>query len=270
MPPAIRSRSSARLRRNARRGGSRRLRVAAFALRSRLPPASPAPTRSPSSRRNCGPTRTPMCSTPSSSSRSTRRSRKRSQKGVPLYFVLEFELMRPRWYWVDEKVLSLSHPVPRLVQRAHAAISRRQRAPRARRSTRWTKSSASFPASRRGRSRRARPARRRARATRRRSGCASTSTAAEAVPAERARLARMDAAIGVASLELHAMSGPSVPPRVGTVSGSLARDALAAAGPRVSRRDLAVPARDGVGEHRALRAPLSTCCSSSTARSSCC
>jgi hypothetical protein len=28
------------------------------------------------------------------------------QKGVPLYFVLEFELTRPRWYWVDEKVLS--------------------------------------------------------------------------------------------------------------------------------------------------------------------
>jgi Domain of unknown function (DUF4390) len=26
------------------------------------------------------------------------------QKGVPLYFVLEFELTRPRWYWVDEKV----------------------------------------------------------------------------------------------------------------------------------------------------------------------
>jgi len=30
------------------------------------------------------------------------------QKGVPLYFVFEFELLRPRWYWVDEKVLSTS------------------------------------------------------------------------------------------------------------------------------------------------------------------
>ena len=30
------------------------------------------------------------------------------QKGVPLYFVFEFELARPRWYWVDEKVLSFS------------------------------------------------------------------------------------------------------------------------------------------------------------------
>ena len=28
------------------------------------------------------------------------------QKGVPLYFVLEFELLRPRWYWLDEKVVT--------------------------------------------------------------------------------------------------------------------------------------------------------------------
>ena len=27
-------------------------------------------------------------------------------KGVPLYFLLEFELMRPRWYWLNEKVLN--------------------------------------------------------------------------------------------------------------------------------------------------------------------
>ena len=30
------------------------------------------------------------------------------QKGVPLYFVLEFELTRPRWYWLDEKVAQTS------------------------------------------------------------------------------------------------------------------------------------------------------------------
>ena len=30
------------------------------------------------------------------------------EKGVPLYFVLEVELLRPRWYWLDEKVLALS------------------------------------------------------------------------------------------------------------------------------------------------------------------
>jgi hypothetical protein len=28
------------------------------------------------------------------------------QKGLPLYFVLEFELVRPRWYWLDEKAIS--------------------------------------------------------------------------------------------------------------------------------------------------------------------
>jgi len=30
------------------------------------------------------------------------------QKGVPLYFLLEFELSRPRWYWLDEKVISVT------------------------------------------------------------------------------------------------------------------------------------------------------------------
>ena len=27
-------------------------------------------------------------------------------KGVPLYFLLEFEIARPRWYWFDEKVIT--------------------------------------------------------------------------------------------------------------------------------------------------------------------
>lgn len=27
-------------------------------------------------------------------------------KGVPLYFLLEFELIRPRWYWLNEKIAS--------------------------------------------------------------------------------------------------------------------------------------------------------------------
>ncbi len=30
------------------------------------------------------------------------------QKGVALYFVFEFELLRARWYWLDEKVLTFS------------------------------------------------------------------------------------------------------------------------------------------------------------------
>ena len=29
-------------------------------------------------------------------------------KGVPLYFVLEFELIRSRWYWTNEKLATLS------------------------------------------------------------------------------------------------------------------------------------------------------------------
>ena len=27
------------------------------------------------------------------------------EKGIPLYFVLDFELKRGRWYWLDEKVV---------------------------------------------------------------------------------------------------------------------------------------------------------------------
>ena len=29
-------------------------------------------------------------------------------RGVPLYFVVEFELTRPRWYWLDEKTVTAS------------------------------------------------------------------------------------------------------------------------------------------------------------------
>ena len=28
-------------------------------------------------------------------------------KGVPLYFALDFELIRPRWYWFNDRVVSL-------------------------------------------------------------------------------------------------------------------------------------------------------------------
>jgi hypothetical protein len=30
-------------------------------------------------------------------------------KGVPLYFLLEFEVIRPRWYWLDDKVVGAQH-----------------------------------------------------------------------------------------------------------------------------------------------------------------
>ena len=30
------------------------------------------------------------------------------QKGVPLYFLLEFDVTRPRWYWFDDKLVTYS------------------------------------------------------------------------------------------------------------------------------------------------------------------
>ena len=30
------------------------------------------------------------------------------EKGIPLYFTIDFDLTRPRWYWVDEKVAQWS------------------------------------------------------------------------------------------------------------------------------------------------------------------
>ena len=33
------------------------------------------------------------------------------QRGVALYFVAEIEIKRPRWYWLDERVLSAQRPV---------------------------------------------------------------------------------------------------------------------------------------------------------------
>jgi hypothetical protein len=44
-------------------------------------------------------------------------------KGVPLYFLLEFELLRPRWYWVNEKVVA-SHQQFRL---SYNALTRQYR-----------------------------------------------------------------------------------------------------------------------------------------------
>ena len=40
------------------------------------------------------------------------------QKGVPLYFLLEFEILRPRWYWLDEKVVDGDHAVSRVTYNA--------------------------------------------------------------------------------------------------------------------------------------------------------
>ena len=64
------------------------------------------------------------------------------QKGIPLYFVLEFELTRSRWYWLDEKVAQTVDHVARVVQRAHAAVPSSAAASSRRTSTRSRKSSA--------------------------------------------------------------------------------------------------------------------------------
>ena len=52
-------------------------------------------------------------------------------KGVPLYFLLEFELIRPRWYWFNEHVVSLQQQYRLSLQRADAPVSagRRQSPP---------------------------------------------------------------------------------------------------------------------------------------------
>ena len=39
------------------------------------------------------------------------------QRGIPLYFVLEVEIARPRWYWLDEKVLADVDDVARVATR---------------------------------------------------------------------------------------------------------------------------------------------------------
>ena len=85
--------------------------------------------------------------------------------------------------------------------------------------------------------------------------------AAEAVPGQRARVARVDAAVRLASLELHAMTRP-VP-----VARGLRWLLLDL---RLPGGDRAVPARDGDREHRAVRAAATTCCCCSTARWSRC
>ena len=47
-------------------------------------------------------------SMPSSTSQFSPRLEEAVNRGVPLYFVVEFELARPRWYWFDEKPVKLS------------------------------------------------------------------------------------------------------------------------------------------------------------------
>ena len=129
-----------------------------------------------SSRPSCGSRKARCCSTPSSTSQFNPTLEEALQKGIPLYFVLEFELTRSRWYWLDEKVAQTVAHVARVVQRAHAAVPSSRSGLLAQTFNsleeveRYIGRVTSRPVASGER------ARRRARATRRRSGCGSTST----------------------------------------------------------------------------------------------
>ena len=125
------------------------------------------------------------------------------QKGVPLYFLLEFELVRPRWYWLDEKVITATTQY----RVSYNALTRQYRVASGLLGLtfdsldeveRFLSRVTSREVARRDQLVERRPLRSGAAAAARRQ------PAAEAVPGERARLARMDAAVGVAPLELHA------------------------------------------------------------------
>ena len=182
------------------------------------------------------------------------------QKGVPLYFVLEFELVRPRWYWLDEKVAQMSMQY----RVSYNALTRQYRVTSGLLGQQFD----SLDEVERllvARRRRARSSRRDAlshgRALRSR-GAASPrrQPVAEAVPDQRARLARLDAAVGVVSLELHAVSRILAPRALRCVLLGCA----------VPRRDLPVPARDGDARTPSSSPATTTCCSCSTARWSRC
>ncbi len=127
------------------------------------------------------------------------------QKGVPLYFLLEFELTRPRWYWLDEKVLSSTTQY----RVSYNALTRQYRIA----SGLLGQTFESLDEVERFLSRvNAREVARRdqlAKGTRYEAAvqvAARRQPAAEAVPDERARLARMDAAVRLVPLELHAVN----------------------------------------------------------------
>ena len=46
-------------------------------------------------------------------------------KGVPLYFLLEFEVIRPRWFWLNEKVFNIQQQYRARLQRADAPVPAR-------------------------------------------------------------------------------------------------------------------------------------------------
>ena len=97
------------------------------------------------------------------------------QRGIPLYFTLDFELTRGRWYWFDEKVgqTALTYRV------SYNALTRQYRVRErpARADARLARGGRALHRARDVAAGRARPTRSpKACATRRRSACGSTST----------------------------------------------------------------------------------------------
>ena len=79
-------------------------------------------------------------------------------KGVPLYFLVEFECYRPRWYWLDERIGTAApthplsfHALTRTYRLSTATLHRSHIRRWTKRSTR-SRGSASWPAARAARS----------------------------------------------------------------------------------------------------------------------
>ena len=185
-------------------------RVAALALavdaRDRWPRHARAPTRSSSSRPSSAPTRTGTTSTPSSTSRSTRRSTRRCRRACRSISCSSSSSCA-RAGTGSTRRCSRSTTQYRV---SYNALTRqyRDRERPAGPDVRVARRGRALPVARRRRARS--PARdqlvKGTRYEAARAAAARRQPAAEAVPGERARLARMDAAIGVVPLELHAVS----------------------------------------------------------------
>ena len=132
------------------------------------------------------------------------------QNGVSLYFVLEFDLGRPRWYWVDEKLAQLAiqyritySPLTRQYRVSSGLLG--QQLNSLDEVEHLLSRVVSRPVVRKDAlTKGVQIRRRRALATRRRA-------TAEAISDQRAGVAGLVATVGVVSLELHAVSGILAP-----------------------------------------------------------
>ena len=170
------------------------------------------------------------------------------QRGMPLYFLLEVDILRPRWYWFDEKVLRHStqyrvsfQPLTRQYRVASGLLSQTFDS--------LEEVERLIGRVTRGRSRTP-PTSRRARDTTSSFACVSTRTSCRS----RSRSTRSLRANGSCSesprIPLHAVSS--------LLSSRSMRWVLLASASLVG--DRAVPARHGEREHRAVRAAATTTC----------